>query len=133
MAEYQPPDTMRTPIAKTALLLLATVFTFGYTRAAEPVRTISRNSDALERAVEHALNKHVVFPVLERKHDMTGEVFVSFVVNKEGRLEVLESFSQNEPLRQYVLGKLAKIDIGENPDGIWRTSRVHFVFRPEKA
>ncbi|MBK9077578.1 MAG: hypothetical protein IPL77_21880 [Flavobacteriales bacterium] len=124
---------MKTRIAKTALLLLATVFTFGYTRAAEPVRIPTRNTDALERAVEQALNKHVVFPLLERGHNMTGEVFVSFVVNKEGRLEVLESFSQNEPLREYVLGKLAKIDIGENPDGIWRTSRVRFVFRPEKA
>jgi hypothetical protein len=133
MAEYQTPDTMKTRIAKTALLLLATVFTFGYTRAAEPVRIPTRNTDALERAVEQALNKHVVFPLLEREHNMTGEVFVSFVVNKEGRLEVLESFSQNEPLREYVLGKLAKIDIGENPDGIWRTSRVRFVFRPEKA
>jgi len=124
---------MRTRIAKTALLLLATVFAFGYTRAAEPIRIPTRNADALERAVEQALNKHVVFPLMEREQNMTGEVFVSFVVNKEGRLEVLESFSQNEPLRQYVLGKLAKVDIGENPDGIWRTSRVRFVFRPEKA
>ncbi|MBK9077515.1 MAG: hypothetical protein IPL77_21535 [Flavobacteriales bacterium] len=38
---------MKTRIAKTALLLLATVFTFGYTRAAEPVRIPTRNTDAL--------------------------------------------------------------------------------------
>ncbi|MCC6401111.1 MAG: hypothetical protein IT227_10165 [Flavobacteriales bacterium] len=116
---------------RPALMLLTLLFTGPALQAAEPVRTAS--ADKLELAVERALNRHVVFPLLERKHDMTGEVTVSFVVNSEGRLKVLECWSANEPLRQYVLGKLAKVDVGDNPDGIWRTTRVHFVFRPEKA
>lgn len=118
---------------KKSLLLLATVFTYGYARAAEPLRTNAGHVTALERAVERQLNRHVVFPVLERTHDMTGEVTVSFVVDREGRLEVLECVSANEALRQYVLAKLAKVDVGVNPDGIWKTSRVRFVFRPERA
>ncbi|MBK9275206.1 MAG: hypothetical protein IPM49_11805 [Flavobacteriales bacterium] len=122
---------MRTLMIRTALIVLTLFSTGPVLRAAEPARTTG--ADKLELAVERALNRHVVFPLLERKHDMTGEVTVSFVVNSEGRLEVLECWSANEPLRQYVLSKLAKVDVGDNPDGIWRTTRVHFVFRPEKA
>ena len=122
---------MRTLPILPALMLLTLLFTSPALHAAEPARATS--ADELELAVERALNRHVVFPLLERKHDMTGEVTVSFVANSEGRLEVTECWSANEPLRPYVLSKLAKVDVGDNPGGIWRTTRVHFVFRPEKA
>ncbi|MBV6404070.1 MAG: hypothetical protein IT228_04505 [Flavobacteriales bacterium] len=124
---------MNAAILRKSLLLLATVFTYGYTRAAEPLRTAHDNATTLERALERQLNRHMVFPVLERTHDMTGEVTASFVVNSEGRIVVLDSWSTNEALRQYVLEKLAKVDVGENLDGIWRTTRVRFVFHPEKV
>ena len=124
---------MNAATLKKSLLLLATVFTYGYARAAEPLRTSAGHATALERAVERQLNRHVVFPVLERTHDMTGEVTVSFVVDREGRLEVLECVSANEALRQYVLEKLAKVDVGVNPDGIWKTTHMVIDFHPEKS
>jgi hypothetical protein len=62
---------------------------------------------------------------------MTGEVYVSFVIDKEGRVEVLDCNSANEDLREYALRKLARIDIGDNPQGIWRTT--HITFRPEAS
>ncbi|MCB0791290.1 MAG: hypothetical protein H6595_05740 [Flavobacteriales bacterium] len=118
---------------RTMLVLLATVFTMGYTRAAEPFRKSNNAHAAIERELEHALSRHVIFPVMERGNDMTGEVVVSFVVNREGRLEVLSCESENKELEQYVLRKLALVDVGENPDGIWKTTHVRFVFRPETA
>lgn len=124
---------MNTRISR-ALLLLATVFTFGYTNAAEPVRanSVLSKKSSLERSLDRALNNSLAYPLLE-KGDMNGEVFVSFVINKEGRVQVIECSSANERLKAYVLRKLARIDIGENPDGSWKTTHMVFNFHPEKA
>lgn len=122
---------MRTVISRS-LFLLATVFTLGYARAAEPVRMkpLTKRS-TLERTLDRALSNTLAYPLLA-KDDMTGEVYVSFVINKEGRIEVIDSSSPNEKLKAYVLRKLARIDIGDNPDGSWKTTHMVFNFRPEK-
>jgi hypothetical protein len=122
------PVTMIRMIARTALTL-ATVFTLASAHAAEPFK-MNKPKSSMERALDRQLNKHLAFPVLA-KQDMTGEVTVSFVVNTEGRIEVLNASATNDDLRTYVLGKLAKVDIGSNPEGMWRTSHIRFVFRPE--
>ncbi len=113
-------------------LLLASVLTLGYAQAAGPVEGPHQAQQHLERQLDRALNKHIAYPLLERAN-MNGEVLVSLVVNKEGRIEVLSCSSENERLRDYVLRKLARIDIGENPDGIWRTTHLRLTFRPERA
>lgn len=114
-------------------LLIAAAMTIGFTQAAEPVRTTTlAKRTALERTLDRALSKHLSYP-LGAKEDMTGEVYVSFVVDREGDLEVLECRSTNEALKDYVLGKLAKVNVGENPDGIWRKSHFRIAFRPEKV
>lgn len=122
---------MRTLISRS-LFLLATVFTLGYARAAEPVRMkpLTKKS-TLERNLDRALSNTLAYPLLA-KNDMTGEVYVSFVINKEGRIEVIDASSPNEELKAYVLGKLARIDIGDNPDGSWKTTHMVFNFRPER-
>ena len=51
---------------------------------------------------------------------MTGEVFVSFVVNTEGKLVVIDCNSANQELRNYVLGRLERVDIGDNPTAFGR-------------
>lgn len=116
------------------LILLATVFTFGYACAAEPVRFDRglHKKSALERTLDRALSKNLSYPLLENA-DMSGEVHVSFVINKEGRVQVIECSSANERLKAYMLRKLARIDIGDNPDGSWKTTRMIFNFPPEKA
>ena len=113
-------------------LVLASVLTLGYARAAEPVRLNSNERPAIERSLERQLNRHLSFPVMETGN-MTGKVYVSFVVDKEGKLEVISCASDNERLRAYVLRKLARVDIGENPDGIWKTTHMVFDFHPEKS
>ncbi len=123
---------MRSPISRS-LLLLATVFTLGYTHAAEPVRmpeTVKHT--ALERSLERALNRNIAYPLLE-KEDMTGEVMVSLVIDKQGKVVVLDCRSENSKLKDYVLRKLARIDIGENPDGMWKTTHIRFNFRRENS
>lgn len=118
-----------------SLLLVASVFTMGCAFASEPVPTttdVTARRASLERTLDKALNRHLSFPLLE-KGNMLGEVMVSFVIDKEGKVEVLSCTSQNERLRAYVLRKLARIDIGENPDGIWKTTYLKIDFRPEKA
>jgi hypothetical protein len=123
---------MKTIISRAALLTAA-VFTFAFAQAADPVRMngAARNTTALERNLDRALNRHLSFP-LANKADMTGEVYVSFVIDKEGRVEVLDCRADNQQLKDYVLRKLARIDIGENPEGIWKTTHMRITFRPEQ-
>jgi hypothetical protein len=122
---------MNTYITRTAALI-AVVLTLGQAVASGPAKVNAGTRTGLERALDRALNKNLSYPVLERG-DMTGEVFVSFVIDKEGRVEVLECNSANERLREYVLRKLARIDIGANPDGIWRTTHMRISFKPERT
>jgi len=126
------PFAMKSRISRS-LLLLATVFTFGYARAAGPDGSSAHTSStSMERTLDKALSKHLAFPVLA-KEDMTGEVMVSFVIDKEGRIEVIHCASENEALKAYVLRKLSRVDIGDNPDGIWKTTHMRLSFHPEKA
>lgn len=126
---------MKTTITRIALML-CTVFTMGYARAASPFTgTGTGPSDQrteLERVLDRQLNKYLTFPWLERDQAaMLGEVRVAFVINNEGRVRVLECESANKRLLDYVLRKLARIDVGENPDGTWKTTHLHLVFRPQ--
>lgn len=123
---------MKTRITRLALVF-ASVLTLGYARAAEPIRMDSpaAKRSALERTLDRALNRELSFPLLA-KGDMTGKVHVSFVVDKEGRIEVITCNSTNDELKAYVLRKLARIDVGQNPDGIWKTTHLVIDFHPEK-
>lgn len=54
----QTDNAMKTRISRM-LLMIATVFTMGYARAAEPVRfNESKERGALERNLDRALNRH---------------------------------------------------------------------------
>ena len=130
---HQMTTTMKPRILRFTLLL-ATVLTLGQSRATEPLFANSNvaKRSTLERNLDRALNKHLSFPLLDDK-DMTGEVYVSFVIDQEGRVEVLDCNSANEDLREYALRKLVRIDIGDNPQGIWRTTHMHITFRPERS
>ena len=112
-------------------IALATVFTLGSARAAEPVPPATAPSPAMERELEHQINKFVTYPLLDRAHHMDGQVLVSFVIDTEGKVKVISARSANTALCEYVLRMLAKVDIGDNPDGLWKTTHMRFDFRPE--
>jgi outer membrane biosynthesis protein TonB len=132
----EPTNTnvMKAIISRTALLL-ATALVLGTVQAAEPLRkesptTVKRS--AMERTLDRALSRHLAFPLAE-KAGMHGDVYISFVIDQEGKIEVLDCSSTNETLKAYVLRKLALIDIGDNPDGVWRTTHMRIAFKPEKV
>ena len=114
------------------LIALATVCTLGNVRAAEPVPAAAPAPAVdKERELERQINKYVTYPLMERAHRMDGEVLVSFVIDTEGKVNVINARSANTALCEYVLRLLAKVDIGDNPDGLWRTTHMRFDFRPE--
>jgi len=120
---------LRHTIAAMLLLLVSA------TRAADPARSVpslhTSNSVTMERAVEHQINRYVIFPLTDEEEAMFGTVEVRFVVNTEGRLVVTEAISENQELCDYVLAKLRRVQVGPNPSGLWKTSHVRFTFRPE--
>ena len=112
---------------------LATVLTIGQAMASGPERTNTAPAPAatLERELDRQIDKFVTYPLLERRHNMDGEVLVSFVIDTEGRVKVIGAHSANTALCEYVLRMLAKVDIGDNPDGLWKTTHMRFSFHPE--
>ena len=122
-----------------SLLMLVLVSMITAAQAAPPTGTAGMPADPLranvpsqqERELKKQLNKYVTYPLMERKCEMDGEVRVSFVINTAGKVEVISAVSENPELRAYVLHKLEKVDIGENPSGTWKTEHMRFVFRPE--
>lgn len=85
----------------------------------------------MERELDRQIDKYVTYPLLQRSQRMDGEVLVSFVINAEGKVKVISARSKNNELCEYVIRMLNKIDIGDNPDGTWKTTHVRFKFRPE--
>ena len=110
-----PPSSARRDAAATA--------------PADPLR--ADVPSAQERELKKQLNRYVTYPLMERKREMDGEVRVSLVINAAGKVEVISAVSADPELRAYVLRKLERVDIGENPSGTWKTEHMRFVFRPE--
>lgn len=113
-------------------LLLPLCLLFGSSQATTPpvVRMEATASAAMERKLDHQIDRHVTFP-LDGDRRMEGAVLVAFVVDIEGRLKIVDSESTNTELRDHVLRQLEKVDIGDNPNGTWKIERRRFVFRPE--
>lgn len=122
---------MKALITRSAIVI-ATVLTAVSARAAEPVAPkATSNSTVMERELQHQIDKYVSYPLMARTGNMDGAVVVSFVIDTEGQVKVIGADGTSNELRDYVLRKLAKVDIGSNPDGLWRTTYMKFVFRPE--
>jgi len=120
------------PSISRSLLMLAFASTFAATQAAPPADPLRADVPSpQERELKKQLNRYVTYPLMERKREMDGEVRVSFVINAAGKVEVISAVSQDPELRAYVLRKLERVDIGENPSGTWKTEHMRFVFRPE--
>jgi len=120
------------PSISRSLLMLAFASTFAATQAAPPADPLRADvPSAQERELKKQLNRYVTYPLMEHKREMDGEVRVSFVINAVGKVEVISAVSQDPELRAYVLRKLERVDIGENPSGTWKTEHMRFVFRPE--
>jgi len=125
-------STMKTLIART-LILAAAFFTLTSAEAAAPRQAAAKTDRAvLERNLERALNKHLVFP-LTITEKTEGQVRVSLVVDQAGRVKVVDCQGADQRLNDYVVRKLERIDIGENPDGIWKTTHLVINFRSQKA
>ena len=122
---------MKTIILRSAIAF-ATVLNVGAASAAEPLaKANSNNAGIMERKLQHQIDKLVTYPLTARAGNMDGEVLVSFVIDTEGQVNVIRAESTNSALKEYVLSKLAKVDIGSNPDGLWKTTHMRFRFHPE--
>ena len=118
---------MNTFLLRSAIVA-ATSLILGTSQASTPPS--ANASTNMERKLDHQLNKHVAFPLNGGEH-MNGAVLVSFVVDIEGRLKIVDAETTNPELRDHVLRQLEKVDIGDNPSGTWKIERRRFVFRPE--
>ncbi len=86
---------------------------------------------AIERELERQIDKYVTYPILQPAKEMEGEVVVSFVIDAVGKVRVITANSTNDVLCTYVLKMLSKVDIGDNPEGTWKTTHMRFRFHPE--
>lgn len=88
-----------------------------------------RPGPSISQELQKELNKHIVAPAFADNDEMLGEVTASFVVDRNGELEVKEVLSENKELQDYVERKLQKVKVSKNEGGFWKTTSVRFVFR----
>ncbi|MEO8068097.1 MAG: hypothetical protein ABI599_10435 [Flavobacteriales bacterium] len=88
-------------------------------------------TDRLEKQLDKLVERYVTYPYLD-KDPMYGAVVVTYVVDTEGKLKVMRSEGTNQRLVDHVLAKLGRIDVGENPSGLWTKTTARFVFTPER-
>ena len=120
----------------SAIGTLAIVFTMNSAKAGgnETIVASGANTaktEMLKKELNRELSRNVVFPYQEREQDMHGTVLATFVVDNQGKLEILDMKSTNPALTDYVEEKLQKVDLEDNNGGIWRKTTVRFVFKKE--
>ena len=118
---------MKTILVRTAIAACAS-FALNIAHASTP--PVAASTTTMERRLDHQLNKHVTFP-LDGAAGLDGAVLVSFVVDIEGRVKVVDAEGTNPALIDHILRQLERVDIGDNPNGTWKIERRRFVFRPE--
>lgn len=122
--------TILRPGFAIGLLLLACTTYAENSDVRDPIMPAGHHT-AMERAVKHQINRFVIFPLSEDAGNMYGSVDIAYVVNAEGRVVVMSSASKNKALCEYVVQKLARIQVGADPSGLRNISRVRLTFRPE--
>lgn len=76
------------------------------------------------------VDKHVVFPIFQDQN-MEGTVEVSFKINTEGQVNILNIKSSNPDLIDYVVKKLKKIKLEKSDDSVGQTIKYRFVFKKQ--
>ena len=84
-----------------------------------------------ESKLKQKISNKITFPYLSQG-DMEGEVSISFMVNEEGRLDVLSIDSSNKDLIPYVLRRLSKVVLPLNDATIGTTQSFKLNFKKEE-
>jgi hypothetical protein len=111
---------MKRTIAIIAMITATFILTAGTTNVATPYG----------KDLKRQINKTVVFPE-DTPSTYTGTVDVTFFVNPEGRLNIIEINSDNDRLRKYVFEKLEKIELTPRTDETPEFHRYRFNFKKE--
>lgn len=120
---------MNTRLLSATFLLTASLTAWADPATDGPLSTAAPAT--MERELGRQIDRYVTYPLLHRTASMDGDVYVTFVIDTEGRVKVMSASSSNHDLCEYVLRMLAKVDIGDNPTGTWKPTRMRFSFHPE--
>jgi outer membrane biosynthesis protein TonB len=91
----------------------------------EPEKSI-KSTETIKKMVD----KHMVYPIFQIQ-SMEGTVEVSFKINDDGEVNILNIKSSNPDLIDYVVKKLKKIKLEESDDGSGQTIKYRFVFKKQ--
>ncbi len=62
-----------------------------------------------ERKITHALEKEIEYPKKARQEGIQGYVNVIFSISEDGSIQIKRCFSNEEPLKDYVVRSIEKI------------------------
>ena len=132
---------MKTRTALFASALLAATFVNAQDLAAiDPAARVDEAAptafdmsatERLELELDKQIDRYVTYPYVQREA-LYGAVVVTYVVDAEGKLRVMTSEATDQRLLDHVLAKLERIDVGENPSGLWTKTTARFVFMPQQ-
>jgi hypothetical protein len=81
-------------------------------------------------SLRRKIDRHVIFPVFQQEN-MQGTVDVSFQIDLEGHLKIIQINSTNPELIDYVVTKLKKIQLDKEDGNVGQTIKYRFVFKKQ--
>lgn len=87
-------------------------------------------STMVSASLKRMIDKHMVFPVFQPE-EMHGTVEISFKIDDEGKVKILNVQSSNPDLVDYVVKKLKKIQLDKQDENIGKTVKYRFVFKKQ--
>jgi len=112
------------------VLIFSLVMLLSTAMIAAPTGDEDSKGKPIENTLKKMVDKHMVFPVFQ-KEDMEGTVEVSFRINNEGKVNILNIKSSNPDLVDYVVKKLKKIQLDQTDQNIGQTIKYRFVFKKQ--
>ncbi|NQX91375.1 MAG: energy transducer TonB [Flavobacteriales bacterium] len=110
--------------------IIAIIFCVVTSFAAFAADGVSDAPSSPKKEISKAINKVMTYPILQNQK-MQGTVEVSFKIDDDGKVDILQIESSNPDLIDYVVQKLKKIKLKEGKDYNGQTIRYKFVFKKE--
>ena len=111
-------------------LLFLSSFSLATLASSNHKNSVSGTSPKLESSLKKLIDKHVIYPVFQNEN-MEGTVEVSFKIDTQGEVNILNIKSSNPELVDYVVKKLKKIKLEQSDESVGQTIKYRFVFKKQ--
>jgi hypothetical protein len=89
----------------------------------------SKNEKSKEVNVKKTISHEISYPAFASEQNIEGDVYVSFNIDQDGKVNILRTNSAIPELKDYVEGKLRKKEFETNNNEVGKTYIMKFTFK----